>query len=64
MTSQNKPRVKRTSKQTKNKEMQVNKLIEIFPGLFSREVLDQLLDELESFDAVFDNLLEFVSKNE
>ena len=44
--------------------MQVNKLIEIFPGLFSREVLDQLLDELESFDAVFNNLLEFVSKNE
>lgn len=64
MTSQNKPKVKRTSKQTKNKEMQVNKLIEIFPGLFSREVLDQLLDELESFDAVFNNLLEFVSKNE
>jgi len=44
--------------------LQIDQLSEMFPGCFSREILKDLLKNLDSFDTVFSNLIEFVEANE
>ena len=44
--------------------MQVDQLLEMFPGSFRRDDLSVLINQAESFDAVFQSLLEFVTANE
>ena len=48
---------------------EIDVLVDMFPGVggrpkFSRAQLQELLEESESFDKVFETLLEFVNLNE
>jgi len=48
---------------------EIDVLVDMFPGVggrpkFSRDQLQELLEESESFDKVFETLLEFVDLNE
>lgn len=53
-----------TPLEQKQQDLQVDQLLEMFPGSFRRDDLSVLLDQAESFDQVFSSLLEFVTANE